>query len=229
MSKKAAPEYKLQIIEAKLSVVRDKLAPSLYRAQVDLMKKYNLSIQYRHAKVVTHSITAGSQGGSVTNAFSSAKNLPDRILGFFVTNKAFCGSYDTNPFEFPHFNMKCIKAIVNESNTIPASGYKPNFQEGLFSLEYYSLLREFDADEENFALDLCKNDYAKGYTIYAFRIVPRTRGGDLLAPPAAGTINIEYEFNTSLAEVCTLILVGEFRGSFEIRESGDFAPVPNVP
>jgi hypothetical protein len=229
MSGKTSPSYKMLITKAELHVQRDKLAPSLHVSHTELTSKFNLSINYRHSKVVTYNLPKDTFSGTFKNAFSSATHLPDRVLAFIVTNKAISGSYDTNPFEFAHHNLKRIAAVVNESRTIPPGGYKPNFTSGRTAKEYYAFLRELNADEENHVVDVTKTDFNNGYTIYPFRIVHRTRGGDLLGPPASGTISIEYEFNTALESACTLVLVGEFRGSFEIREGGDFAPVMTIP
>jgi hypothetical protein len=229
MSGKTSPSYKLHILSAELYVQRDKLAPSLHITHSELTSKYNLLIKHRHSKVVTYNLPKDAFSGTIKNVFSSATHLPDRVMAFIVTNKAFSGSYDTNPLEFAHHNLKRIAAVVNESRTVPPGGYKPNFTSGMTAIEYYSFLRELNADEENFMVDVTKTDYNNGYTIYPFRIVPRSRGGDLLGPPANGTISIEYEFSTALEHACTLVLMGEFRGSFEIREGGDFAPVMNIP
>lgn len=225
LSSTSGASYKLVITAAELEVARDKLAPSLYQAQVELSKKFNLAIDYRHSKVVTFNVPSGVSSGNIAEAFSSQKNLPDRFIAFFVSNQAFSGSYGTNPYEFGHQNLKYIAAKVNETpTTVPPSGYKPNYGSNLYAHEYYSLLREFNADEEDFMLDLSKNDFANGYAIYPFRVVHRTRGGAVLGPPATGSISLEYEFSTALTAPLTLVLVADYRGSFEIRENGDFAP-----
>lgn len=219
--------YKLAITGAELEVARDKLAPSLFQAHVELANKFNLAIDYRHCKVVTFNVPSGVSSGTIAEAFSSKKGLPDRFVAFFVTNQAFTGTYGTNPFDFAHNNIKYIAAKVNETaSTVPASGYKPNFGTSAYTHEYYSLLREFNADEEDFMLDLCKEDFGSGFAIYPFRIVHRTRGGAVLGPPATGSISLTYEFSTAPTSALTLILVGDYRSSFEIRENGDFAAAP---
>ena len=223
MSPTAGASYKLIITAAELEVARDKLAPSLFQAQAELAKKFNLSIDYRHSKVTTINVAQGMSSGKLTEVFTSKKRLPDRFVAFFVSNQAFTGSYATNPFEFAHHNLKYIAALVNETTTVPPSGYKPNFATGLVTNEYYSLLREFNADEEDYVLDLSKSDFANGFAIYHFRIVHRTRGGEVLGPPAAGAIDLQYELSTALTSAATLVLVADYRGSFEIRENADFA------
>jgi hypothetical protein len=225
MSATDGASYKLLVLDAELVVARDKLAPSLHHAHVELTQKYNLSMDYRHSKVLTYNLALGTTTGSITNAFSSNTNLPDRFVAFVVTNEAFSGALKINPFEFGHHKLNCIVAKVNENTLVPSDGYKPNFTSGRVENVYYNLLREFDADEENFMLDLSKLDFCNGYTIYPFRIVPRTRGGDVLGPAASGSISIEYSFAEALTVTCTLVLVADYRGSFEIRSHGDFAPL----
>ena len=217
-------EYKLLITSAELEVARDKLAPSLLQAHRELANKFNMSLDYRHSKVITFNLNSGTTSGNIADCFSSKHRLPDRFVAFFVNNNAFSGSYSTNPFDFAHHNIKYLAAKLNDTSTkIPPSGYKPNFASGTYSHEYYMLLREFNADEEDFMLDISKQDFAGGYAIYPFRIVHRTRGGAVLGPPQTGSVSIEYEFTSALTSTLTLVLVADYRGSFEIRDSGDFA------
>lgn len=225
MSPSEDASYKLAITSAELEVARDKLAPGLFKAQEALTKKFNLSIDHRHCKVVTYSVPVGSTSHKIAEAFKSKKQLPDRFVAFFVTNRAFSGTFANNPFEFRHFGLKYFAAKLNETaTTVPHGGYKPNFAANSVTHEYYSLLREFNADEENFMIDVSLRDFARGYAIYPFRIVHRTRGGDVLGPPATGTIALDIEFSAALTEALTLVLVADYRGSFEIREPGDFSP-----
>jgi hypothetical protein len=223
MSSAETGAYKLVITFAELEVARDKLAPGLLKAQQEISRKFNLSMDYRHCKVLTYTVPMGTNAHKI-DAFTSSC-LPDRFVAFFVSNKAYSGLYAGNPFEFKHYGLKHFSATHQEQmNTVPHSGYKPDFAKKAITYEYYSLLREFDADEENFMLDLSREEFAGGYTIYPFRFVHRTRGGDVLGPPASGTISLDIQFTDSLTEAVTLILVADYRGSFEIRSTGDFVP-----
>ena len=219
MSSTANASYKLKLLHAELMVARDKLAPSLHKAQMDMISKYNLAINYRHSKVITHNVAIGTSSGSFTNAFNGI--LPDRFFAFFVNNDDFTGKLASNPFQFDRHTLTKIVAKVNETTTLPSRGeYNPS---GSVEEVYYQFLREFDADEENFMLNVSKSDFVKGFAIFPFRVIPRTRGGDILAPPASGTISIDYTFETALTKTCTLVLVADFRGKFELRAQGDFS------
>lgn len=225
LSSSSTVKYKLLITEASLVVARDKLAPALHKVQTEMIKQYNLSIDYRHSKVLTFSVPQGETTHTIANAFKSATHLPDRFLAFFVTNAAFSGLQSSNPFNFEHFNLKHFYASINESAAIvPNDGYKPNFATKSYTNEYYALLRELDADNENHMISIKRQDFAGGYAIYPFRIVHRTRGGDVLGPRVGGSIGLHIEFTTALTSALTLVLLADYRGSFEIRESGDFAP-----
>ena len=224
MSSKTDASYKLMITDAEFVVARDKLAPSLYQAQEELSKKFNLAIDYRHCKITTVNVAQGMGNGYIKEVFGLGTRMPDRFVAFFVSNQAFTGTYGTNPFALAHHNVKYIIATVNDVTHIPQYGYKPNFTTGSVTNEYYALLREFNADEEDYVLDLCKSDFSNGFAIYPFRIVHRTRGGEVLGPVATGSVDIRYEFSTPLTSAATLVLVADYRSSFEIRATGDFAP-----
>jgi hypothetical protein len=220
----AGKEYEMHIESAELHVVRQHTPPSLAQAVTSLTAKRNLKLNYRRTEVTMRNIK-GVMSESVA-LYSASAPLPDRILVGIVTNKAYAGQIESNPYHFRKLDYETLQLTVDSRN-YPSLPYKPDFgnKNDYYPL-YNSLLHEFNADTTNHTLNITPSEYYNGYTLYPFRLTPRSCCGDVLGEPLTGSVTLTLTKKTEATEQLTLIVLSEYRSEYEISPIGSVASDP---
>lgn len=220
----AATEYELHIESAELHVVRQHTPTQLVQAVGSLAAKRNLKLNYRRTEVTMRNIR-GVMSESV-DLFSASAPLPDRILVGFVTSKAYAGQLESNPYNFQKFDYQTVQLTVDSRN-YPSLPYKPDFGNSNDYLPLYnSLLHEFNADTSNHMINVTPAEFYNGYTLYPFRLTPRSCCGDVLGDPLTGGVKLVLTKKTEATETLTLIVLAEYRSEYEIAPVGMVASDP---
>jgi hypothetical protein len=158
--------------------------------------------------------------------FDATVALPDRLLVGIVTNKAYAGQAEFNPFNFQHFDIQSIVLQV-DGREYPNIPYTPDFGTSNDYISLYdSLLREYNADNENHMLNILPKEFANGYTLFPFRLVPRALSGDVLGEPITGPATLKVIFKTQPTETLTIIVLSEYRSEYEVRQVGEAGSEP---
>jgi hypothetical protein len=220
----ASKEYEMHIESAELLILRQQTPAALVQAYNTHTAKRNLKLNYRRTEVTSHNIK-GSKKEEVT-LFAQPAEVPDRILLGFVTNKAYAGQFEYNPFNFQHFDYQSIQISVDGQN-YPNLPYTPDFGNTEDYLPLYdSFLREFNADNENHMINVTATEYANGYTLFPFRLVPRACCGDVLGEPLSGSVKLSLMKKAESTETLTLIVLSEYRSVYEISPVGGVSSEP---
>lgn len=215
-------EYEMHILTAELLVQRQHVPPSLTKAVKSMTAQRNIKLNYRRVEVVTDNIDGTKT--EIVKLFPVDSVLPDRILLGFVTNKAYAGQLESNPFNFQHFDYTSIQ-LVGDGVNYPSEAYTPDFGGKDYLKLYDSLLREFNADNENHMINITPNEFANGYTLIPFRLVPRACSGDVLGESATGSVSLKLVKKTESAEKLTIIALCEYRSEYEITKVGEASNV----
>ena len=218
-------EYEMHIKDAKFLVHRQIVAPSLLHAYQQIYSKRNMKLKYRQVAVKEFNIQVSGSREEKVVLVKELTTLPDRFLVGIVTNKAYGGQYQSNPFNFKHFDIESIVATVGTEN-YPNIPYKPDFASTTgndYILLYERLLREFNADEENRLINITPTEFKNGFTLIPFRLVPRACGGDILGEPIFGDLKLSITFANAPTETLTVIVLAERRVEHEIGQQGDFS------
>jgi hypothetical protein len=217
----AGKKYEMHIETAELHVVRQHTAPSLVHAVTNLTAKRNLKLNYRRTEVTGINIR-GLMSEKVT-LFSDTTALPDRLLIGITTNKAYAGQIQSNPYNFVTLDYAVLQLTVDGHN-FPSNPYKPDFgnKNDYYPL-YDCLLHEFNADKANHMINVTPTEYFRGYTLYPFRLTPRSCCGDVLGETKSGAVILELTKTTQSAEQLTLIVLSEYRSEYEISPVGGSA------
>ena len=88
--------------------------------------------------------------------------------------KNYNGEYDTNPYNFEHFGVKTVTLTVN-GEEIPFKQLTLNYKDGDnidYIQAYNTLFSGTGKMYANTGLDISREDYSKGYTLYAFDLTP---------------------------------------------------------
>jgi hypothetical protein len=212
-------EYEMHVVDAELHVVRQAVAPSLTQAVARLTEKRNLKLNYRRTEVTMRNIMPLKTEN--VEVFAAGTALPDRILIGIVKNTAYSGQIESNPYNFLKLDYDSVQLTV-DSKQYPSLPYKPEF--GSTDPNYYplynSLLHEFNADKANHMINVTPNEYINGYTLFPFRLTPRSCSGDVLGEALTGGVTLTLTKKAEGTGTLTAIILSEYRSEYEICPVG---------
>ncbi|XP_041452656.1 uncharacterized protein F54H12.2-like [Lytechinus variegatus] len=219
LSSDVNPKYKVVIDKAALYVRRVKVNPSVMISHAKTLEKSTAKYPVNKVDVRSFSIPAGNMSVSKDNLFLG--QLPNRIIVGFVDNDAYNGSYTKNPYNFKHLNLNFIGVTI-DGETIPMRPLRPNYVEGPgqnFLQAYNSLFMGCGRMFTDKGLDIDREDYSKGYTLYAFDLTPDLSDGCHLNLVKQGNLRLELQFDTPLTKTANCIVLSEAQGLIQIDRS----------
>ena len=80
----------------------------------------------------------------------------------------------------------------------------------------YTALNKFDQDEGN---QISRDDYAQGYTLFAFNLTPDLDSDDHFTPVRSGPLQLEVHFAKALPNTINMIILAEFENTIEVNKS----------
>ena len=104
-----APNAKIVLETVSLHVRNVELLPVVANDLNQVIAQQNMKIPIRRVEVKTFTIGNGIQSKVEDHLFQG--QLPKRVFIAMVTNAAFNGGYDTNPFRFQHFNLSKLDVM----------------------------------------------------------------------------------------------------------------------
>jgi len=141
--------------------------------------------------------------------------LPSRAIVGFVDNDAFMGRKKKNPFNFKHNKLIEISLQVDGKDQ-PLKPIKLNFETGDVMMGYMSLFnvtRKTFKDED---LDISRDDYSKGYSLYGFDLTPDLGESDHFNLLKRGTVGMQLTYSEALAQTINVIVYAEFQNILEV-------------
>ena len=203
--------YKLILTEASLKVCKISLNPSLSLAQAELLSKSPAQYPFERTDVKTFNIPSGSFTFRTEDLYQGA--VPSRLILGLVKSEAYNGSFVLNPYNFIHADCNCVSVCLDDES-VPAHPLRPRFDKFNFIEAYNTLFRALNKDGQDVGNDITLGDYAKGYTLYAFDLLPTTStiSGVLNQFPIIrrGNLRLDLTFNKALPSNVTLLALGKF-------------------
>ncbi len=140
------------------------------------------------------------------------------FLGF-VSNEAFNGKNDLNPYYFFHYGIRHI-ACDFDGNQYPLRPYSPNFNKKKYIREYFGSFEAENQSGKNVDIGITREEYGDGFTLFGFNFAPDlaegcTRSG-YASPSRYGSLRIEVKFNQALKEAITAVVFCEFDSLIEL-------------
>jgi len=204
---------KICILDASLLVRRAKIRPGVLLTHARMLSKTTAKYPLTRVEVKTFTIHAGVVGESIDNA---------TIIVGFVDNKAFNGDRKLNPFNFKNYGINFFSLYV-DGMQIPSRPIQPNFSKNdpLYVEAYHTLFSGTGIHFLNEGNSISKDDYANGYTLFAFNLTP-----DLSANCAGhwnlvkhGSLRLEVRFEKALSMTINCIVYVEFDNILKIDSS----------
>lgn len=218
ISSNAENKFKVNIINASLIIRKARINPSILLAHEKVLSTTTAKYPLARAEVKVLTIPSGVQGKVLDNVFLG--QMPKRCIIGFVSNKAFNGSFDTNPFDFKHNNLNLLSVYV-DGHQIPPKTLTPIFSNNAFTSVYHTLFSGTGIHFLNEGNSISKEAFANGYCLMAFDMTP-----DLSANSTThwnlikrGSVRIEVRFEDTLSSTVNCIVYAEFDNVIEINKN----------
>jgi hypothetical protein len=217
MSATPNENYKIHISDCKIYVRKVKLSPSIFVAHAKGLEHGNAKYPLRRVICKTFTVPGGNLDCSQENLFSG--QLPTRLVIGCVDNDAFNGSYGKNPFNFKHFSLTQLKVYMDGQQHQSVRPLELNFDNNHYIAAYMSLFtgtgKQF-MDEGN---QIRRDDYGKGYALYAFDLTPDLSEDDHFNLIKEGSVRLDMRFGAALPNTINVIVYAEFENIIEIDRS----------
>ena len=219
LSSQAATKYKVVIQKAALYVRRVKVNPSVMLSHAKAIESSPAKYPINKVDVRSFTIPAGNMSVNKDNLFLG--QIPNRIIIGFVDNDAYNGSYVKNPFHFKHFDLNYISITV-DGEPLPMRPLRPSFGSGNgqnFIEAYNTLFLGTNRLFTDKGIAINREEYAKGYTLYAFDLTPDLSDGCHLNLVKEGNVRLEAGFDAALPNTVNCIVYSESQGLIQIDRS----------
>jgi hypothetical protein len=217
MAAGGAPAYKLVIVDCKLYVRKVKLSPSVFLAHANALEKATMKFPIRRVVTKAFSVPTGNMDFNQENLFTG--QLPTRLVVGFLENTAFNGSYAHNPFNFKHYNINQLKLYTDGQLQNTLRPLEPDFANNLYIREYMALYEGLCKMGRDEGLDIAREEYGSGYTIFVWDLTPDQSEGDHFNLSRDGTIRLEGKFSQALPSTISIMCYAEFQNILEIDRS----------
>ena len=210
-----ANEYKTIIQEARLYVRRVEVLPKAGNDISHTLSRTTAKYPIRRVEVKTFTIASGLRSKIEDHLFQG--QLPKRLIVGIVSNAAFNGAHDQNPFQFNHYNVSKIE-VSRDGKTLCTRPFEPNFAQKNYLRSYLSLYEATGQLGTNTSHGISYEDYDGGYTLWAFDFTP-DQGSDEghFHPIKSGQLRVELQFAEALLDTVNVILYAEFDNTIEIN------------
>lgn len=208
--------FKVVIEHVSLFIRKVKVSPGVLLGHAKALEKTNAKYPIDRILSKVYSIPKGSLSFTQDNVFLG--QMPKSLIITCIDNDAFNGTYNTNPFNFKHNDLNFI-AIYVDGNPIPHKPIEPNFSSGQSIRAYNSLLLGTEKLASDKGIYINRDEYAKGYTLYAYDLTPDLCNNDHMNLIQQGNLRIEMKFATVLSKTITVLVYAEFQNVIEITKS----------
>ena len=213
MSSTPNENYKIHISECKIYVRRVKISPSVFVAHAKALEYGSAKYPIHRIICKTYTVPRGNLDSCQENVF--AGQLPTRLVIGCVDNDAFNGNYEKNPFNFKHYNMSQLKVYLDgQQQTVRP--LELNFANSQYVTAYMSLFTGTGKQFEDAGNGIHRDDYARGYTLYAFDLTPDLSEDDHFNLVREGNVRIDMKFSVALPNTINVIVYAEFENIIEI-------------
>lgn len=198
--------HKLELKVRKIIVTDDAL-----KAHFQKMSKGPALYPFIKTRVQDFLIAKDSQVLSIPNVVRG--KLPSQLIVTYVSQAAFAGSINKNPYNFESFNLNSIYITVNGVPT-PHPPYKPDFKNKLVTNEYRAMMDNLQVGTDNCSIAISKEMFMDGKAFYVFDLTPDRCGTYHIHHLQQGNIDIHMSFEDKLTEpvvmLCYMVLNDEY-------------------
>lgn len=210
---------KVNIIDTRLFVHRSIVNPQVVLAHNKALEQTNARYFITRKEVKACTIAKDTIDCCLNNVENGV--LPRKLYISFVSNDAYNGSQILNPFYFKNYSLNHIACYIN-GQQYPHKPYTPDFENEKYIREYFSLFET--SNQLNITnIDITREEFAEGYSIFAFNFIPDLSDGctksGYVSPLQKGTLRVEIKFSRPITEQITALIYCEYDSLIEIQNS----------
>lgn len=207
---------KVDITKAVLFVRKVRINPDVMLAHASVLEKS--TAKYPIRRVETKAITLPAQIFNIVQDNISNGPLPNRVVLGLVSSEAYNGALTKNPYNFHHFNLKKVAFSV-DGEDVPYKALDLDFENNNFIMGYYSLFTGTDKSVYDSGNFIKREEYPKGYTLFAFDLTGDLCNGDHFNLVRSGNLRLNLQFASALQEPVTCIIYLEYQNLIEINKN----------
>jgi len=172
--------------------------------------------KYPIRRVVCKSFTVPQNYLDVSHEKLFSGQLPTRIVVGLVTNCAFNGHAEANPFNFQHFNLSEIGVYLDGQQQNVVRPMHLNYAGGLYIRAYNSLFGGTGKLCKDEGLHITRTDYAGGYALYTFDLTADLGEDDHFSLVRQGSVRLALKFSVAPPATVTVLAYAEFETVIEV-------------
>ena len=212
----AANDFKVEILEAYLSIRKVKVSPGIALGHADALMTSPAKFPITRKECKVLAIPAGFRSFTKDNIFLG--QLPKRLVIGMIRNTAFAGAVTSNPYKFSHFNVNYIQ-LYTDGEPVQSKPFKLNVQQGKYLDAFETLSKSFDKLDGEKSAIIKREDWVRGYSLFSFDLTPDYDDDDRFPLIRHGNLRLEMNFDEVLAQTINVVVYAEFDNIIEISNN----------
>ena len=216
---------KVKLTDVVLKIRKVKVDQAVSDATEVILKQTPALYPIRRVECKALSIPSGLPNVRKDNIFSGI--IPKSFVFGLVEALSYNGAYDKNPYNFKHFGVKTITLTVN-GEEIPfkqltlkypddPDGDVANETTVDFIQAYNTLFSGTGKMYANTGLDISREDYPKGYVLYAFDLTPdMCNTTDYFNAVQRGSLSVDITFEKASTDPIAMVCYGDFENIIHV-------------
>ena len=209
----AGTAYKIVLDDAFMLIRKVKTSPGVQLGHTEALLKEPAKFPITRKECKAIAVSGQVSTFSMDNIFLG--QLPKRVVIGMVDNAAYAGTSTTNPYNFKHMNVNYMQ-LYTDGEPVMSKPLKPNFTDGTYLQCYETLFRGFDRLDGSKSSIIKREDWDKGYSLFAFDLTPDYDDDDHYPIIKHGNLRLEINFGATLANAINIIVYAEFDNIIEI-------------
>ncbi len=207
---------KVKLTDVILRVRKVRVSPTVSIAHELALKKMAAIYPIRRVECKTFVMPANMPSVRKDNIFTG--NIPKTFVFGLVDAKGFSGGYKHNPYNFQNFKVTTVTLTVN-GEELPFKQLTLNYENNKenFIQAYNTLFSGTGKMNYNTGLDISREDYPKGYTLYAFDLTPDMCGSSpYFNTVQRGSLTVDITFASAPSAAIGMVCYGDFENVIQI-------------
>ena len=225
MDKNSTPKNpKVELTDVVLKIRKVKVDQAIRDSTEVLLKQTPAIYPVRRVVCKALSIAPGLPNVRLDNIFSGL--VPTSFVFGLVDSNAYTGEYGKNPFNFKHYDISTVTLSVN-GEEIPFKQLRLKFPNPSdteskkktvdYIQAYNTLFSGTGKMFSNMGLDITRDDYPQGFTLFAFDLTPdMCNTADYFNTVQRGTLSVDLTFEKDTPEAISMVCYSDFENIIRI-------------
>ena len=213
------PKFKVNFEKIIVYCDRLEMNPSVINGHAVGLNRQNARYYINHADLFTDTIPSGQMSYIKPDLFSDLS--PKMVMIAMVDNDAFNGDIKKNPFNFQHYDLDNFE-LSRGGRSIPGVAMTPNFDTKQYLRSYLQTMKAFNYVNTDDTNGLKPEEWANGYTIFAFDLTPdKEASSGCLHAHVGNSFRLKLNFKKALPHTINVLVYAISDSQVEITKLRD--------